>query len=65
MNIKNRKKELQKLAKQADEQALIKKLAQEAPDTNSAADAEAYAKETLKRMLEATDFDLPTEFDPD
>lgn len=59
----NRKKALQILQKQANEKASIKKIAQEAPDTNDVKDHEEYAKKALQQMLEDTEIDFPTDLD--
>lgn len=63
MTTNNRKKALQNLYKQAEKQTLLKSIAQEASNISNTAEAEAYAKNALKQMLEATEIDFPIDSD--
>jgi hypothetical protein len=58
MNYKNRKKALASLTKEAEAQAKITKLAQEVTKENPSMNAEEYAKNLLKKILENTDITL-------
>lgn len=61
MNIKNRKKALNKIAEEQKEKALITKAAQVAQATSSS--PEEYAQNFLKKLLEETDIHLIGEDD--
>jgi hypothetical protein len=50
MNKKSRKSALEKIAKQAEHEALIKKVAED-NDINAAADAESYSENVFQSLL--------------
>ncbi len=50
MNKQSRKAALEKITKQAEREALIKKVAEDA-DVNSAADAESFSEKVFQKLL--------------